>query len=87
MVEEDSSRRGSLLDELREEEEMRLRLLQVEKLEIEVLTLILQEEHVQRVEEQAMREAVWEEECRRQQEENRCEQEMRKGEKWEDMIT
>ena len=29
MVEEDSSRRGSLLDELREEEEMRLRLLQV----------------------------------------------------------
>ena len=51
------------------------------------MTLILQEEHVQRVEEQAMREAVWEEECRRQQEENRCEQEMRKGEKWEDMIT
>ena len=36
MVEEDSSRRGSLLDELREEEEMRLRLLQVGKLEIEV---------------------------------------------------
>ena len=34
-----------------------------------------------------MREAVWEEECRRQQEENRWEQEMKKGEKWEDMIT
>ena len=84
MVEEDSSRRGSLLDELREEEEMRLRLLQVEKLEIEALPLLLQEEHVQRVEEQAMREAVWEEECRRQQEENRWEQEMKMG---EDMIT
>ena len=48
------------------------------------MTLVLQEEHVQRVEEQAMREAVWEEECRRQQEENRWEQEMKKG---EDMIT
>ena len=30
-----------------------------------------------------MREAVWEEECRRQQEESRWEQEMKKGEKEE----
>ena len=78
MVEEDSSRRGSLLDELREEEEMRLRLLQVpEKLPTMKIYLHFQEEHVQRVEEQAMREAVWEEECRRQQEESRWEQEMK----------
>merc|ERR1719412_1686872 len=66
MVEEDSSRRGSLLDELREEEEMRLRLLQ--------------EEQVVRVEEQAVREAVWEEECRRQREEARWQLEMKRQE-------
>ena len=32
---------------------------------------MLQEEQVVRVEEQAMREAVWEEECRRQREETK----------------
>ena len=50
------------------------------------MTFFLQEEHVQRVEEQAMREAVWEEECRRQQEQNRLEMEMKKKEE-EEMIT
>ena len=92
MVEEDSSRRGSLLDELREEEEMRLRLLQVTLEPIlriylpeignhqTMLKIILQEDHVQRVEEQAMREAVWEEECRRQREESRWEEEMKRQE-------
>ena len=54
------------------------------------MIFILQEEHVQRVEEQAMREAVWEEECRRQREESRWENYMKKWEhhmkKWEQHI-
>ena len=37
---------------------------------------MLQEEQVVRVEEQAVREAVWEEECRRQREEARWHLEM-----------
>ena len=47
------------------------------------MIIFLQEEHVQRVEEQAMREAVWEEECRRQREESRWEKHMKK---WEQHI-
>ena len=46
------------------------------RIQIEPLSCFLQEEQVVRVEEQAMREAVWEEECRRQREEARWHLEM-----------